>query len=190
LKYSIELWADGLVHCSAARLTPAEKLENLTKYRRAWQNLDWASRTEIEIQMAPRAYELVGGVFAQHDTWPESNLTSIELPSANKTVKIKSVPNIGLESLDFAMDPTQDLVVFLHQDRVGLGHFECRAMSTLKQHPLAAGPTLSFDLAGNHLQRIFLQVADDVVAVLFRSSDGFLRLVLFNWRTGIQLVVS
>ncbi|KAJ7842855.1 hypothetical protein B0H14DRAFT_2780001 [Mycena olivaceomarginata] len=187
LQYMIELWADGLVSGYAGHLSPAEKLEKLHKWRRAWQRLEWTSKTVCPIKENPRAYELVGGVFAQQNTWPQTDFTAIWLPSAETSTKISSTANIGIESQDFALDPTQDLVVFLHKDPDETGNFECRTLSTLTPHPLAFSPRLSFDLRDGHFRRIFLQVADDVIGLLFRAQAS-LRLVLFNWRTGTMLV--
>ncbi|KAF8198205.1 hypothetical protein K438DRAFT_1824018 [Mycena galopus ATCC 62051] len=188
LKYIIELWADGLVPSYRNSLSPVEKLDQLHKWRRAWQSLDWTSQSVFQIGPNPRAYELVGGVFAQHITWPESDFTAIRLPTAETRAQISSQKSIGVESLDFAMDPTQDLVVFLHQNPER-GNFECRSLSTLATHPLAFSPRLSFDLGDGPLRRIFLQVADDVVGLLFRTTfEHRLRLIIINWRTGAALV--
>ncbi|KAJ7667390.1 hypothetical protein B0H17DRAFT_253624 [Mycena rosella] len=191
LKYKIELFADGILPNPGSSLSSLEKLEYLHKWRRAWQDMNWTSRTDFVINEHPRAYELVGGVFAQQNTWPESDFTAIRLPSSQRSGEITATQNIGVESLDFAMDPTQDLVVFLHRGADETGNFDCRAMSSLRPHPLASTPRLSFDLKDDNLRRIFLQVADDVVGLLFYTShaaDGSLRVVLFNWRTGIMLV--
>ncbi|KAJ7748772.1 hypothetical protein DFH07DRAFT_560708 [Mycena maculata] len=189
LKYMIELWADGMIPCPFSTLSPVDKLERLNQWRRAWLGLNWASRTVFRIDNNPRAYELVGGVFAQQNTWPVSDFTAIRLPSAQGGGEITRTLNVGVESLDFAMDPTQDLVVFLHKEDE-IGHFACRAMSSLRPHPLAASSTLSFNLRDDSVRRIFLQIADDVIGLLFRTSqdEGSLRLILFNWRRGIELV--
>ncbi|KAF7333515.1 F-box domain-containing protein [Mycena venus] len=192
LKYIIELWADGLVSGPACGLSPVQKLEKLYKWRRAWQNLEWTSQTVFPIDGNPRAYELVGGVFAQQNTWPQSDFNVIRLPSVDISAQISRTENIGIQSLDFAMDPTQDLVVFLHKYPDEIGNFDCRTLSTLAPHPLASSPRLSFDLRDENFRRIFLQVADDIVGLLFRTSGESaapsLRLVLFNWRTGTALV--
>ncbi|KAJ7453673.1 hypothetical protein B0H11DRAFT_271887 [Mycena galericulata] len=195
LRYTIELWADGMNPGPSAELSPVEKLERLYHWRRAWRDIDWTSRTVFPIDTNPRAYELVGGVFAQQNTWPQSDFTAIRLPcSAQHSGQVQATANIGIQSLDFAMDPTQDLVIFLHKDPDPdeIGNFDCRSLSSggLRPHPLASAPRLSFDLRDDTFQRIFLQIADDVVGLLFRTSqrEGSLRLVLFNWRTGTQLV--
>ncbi|KAJ7472143.1 hypothetical protein FB451DRAFT_1252004 [Mycena latifolia] len=189
LKYIIELFADGLLPNPTSDLSPVEKQENLDQWRDAWQTISWKSRREFAIHAHPRAYELVGGVFAQQNTWPQSDFTAIHLPSSQLGSQITSTPNIGIESLDFAMDPTQDLVIFLHRGD-GTGDFDCRAMSSLQPHPRASMPRLSFDLKNDNLRRIFLQVADDIVGLLFHTShaENSLRIVLFNWRAGTLLV--
>ncbi|KAJ7242365.1 hypothetical protein B0H12DRAFT_1132465 [Mycena haematopus] len=188
LKYSIELWADGMVRGNEGRLFPGQKMENLHRWRRAWRHLDWTSRTIVQIDSNPRAYELVGGVFAQQNTWPESDFTAIQLPTTERNTQISSSGSIGVQSHDFAMDPTQDLVVFLHQDPDETGNFELQSLSTLGPHPLAHSPRLSFAIRDDTFRSIFLQVAEDVIGLLFRTSDSMLRLVIFNWHTGTELV--
>ncbi|KAJ7077434.1 hypothetical protein B0H15DRAFT_861921 [Mycena belliarum] len=190
LNYIIELLADGMLP-GPSSLSSSEKMEHLSTWRKAWHDMKWKSRTEFAINEHPRAYELVGGVFAQQNTWPESDFTAIRLPSSQHSGEIASTRNIGIESLDFAMDPTQDLVVFLHRDQDDCGSFDCRSMSSLQPHPRASTPRLSFDLRNDNLRRIFLQVADDIIGLLFHTSlttDGTLRVVLLNWCTGTMLV--
>ncbi|KAF7340856.1 F-box domain-containing protein [Mycena sanguinolenta] len=188
LQYSVELWAEGLGRGYESCLDPVDKMQKLHRWRRAWRSLDWTSRTVIPIESNPRAYELVGGVFAQQNTWPESDFTAIQLPTMDRDAQISTNGNIGVHSHDFAMDPTQDLVVFLHQYPDETGNFELKSLSTLGPHPLALSPRISFPIRDHILQRIFLQVAEDVVGLLFRNSESLLRLVIFNWRTGTELV--
>ncbi|KAF7312606.1 F-box domain-containing protein [Mycena indigotica] len=193
LLYVVELWADGLEAGYSLGRSPHEKLQRLLAWRQAWSTLDWSARTTFPISEHPRAYELVGGVFAQHNTWPRSDFSTIRLPSVDHRAEITARESVGVSSLDFAMDPTQDLVVFLYKQEFWseTGNFDIRSLSTLEPHPLAALPTLSFDLRDDAFRRIFLQVADDVIGLLFRTSqvsEGSLRLVLFNWRSGIPLL--
>ncbi|CAK5277935.1 unnamed protein product, partial [Mycena citricolor] len=193
LTYLVELFADGLVSCpsadSMAQRRPYERLEQLRRYRRAWQSLTCTSCTRFSISGHARAYDLVDGVYAQHDTWPLTDFTTIALPTAERESRASTFPDVGVQSLDFAIDPTQDLVVFLWrgQDSANL---DCRLMSTLAPHPLAALDTLSLGLRQQSFQRIFLQIADDAVGLLYRIQPlaETLRLVIFNWRTAVLLV--
>ncbi|KAJ7067253.1 hypothetical protein C8F01DRAFT_663353 [Mycena amicta] len=193
LQYLVELWTDGLEPGYSLGRSPVEKLERLLVWRRAWASLDWSTRADFPINQHPRAYELVGGVFAQHNTWPRSDFSTIRLPSVDHRGETSTRESVGVSSLDFAMDPTQDLVVFLYKEEIWseTGNFDIRSLATLEPHPLAATPTLSFDLRDDGFRRIFLQVADDVIGLLFRTSqvsEGSLRLVLFNWKTGTALL--
>ncbi|KAK7039348.1 F-box domain-containing protein [Favolaschia claudopus] len=192
LQYTIELWADGLIPGPYTLLTAVQKMARLKEWRDSWASLDWKSRTVFPIMEHPRAYELVAGVFAQQNTWPQSDFSSIRLPSSEMEAQFYSNQNIGLESLDFAMDPTQDFVVFLHkQTDEDIGNFECRSLSNLGPHPRAFSPRQSFGLKDDNFRRIFMQVADDVIGLLFRTTGDLgapsLRLILYNWREGFPL---
>ncbi|KAJ7026928.1 hypothetical protein C8F04DRAFT_1123727 [Mycena alexandri] len=187
LQYSVELWADGLIPGDSDRLSPVEKMERLNERRRRWRDLDWTSRTVFPINQQPRAYELVGGVFAQQNTWPQSDFSAIHLPTTQTGGRVTVAENIGVESLDFAMDPSRDLVIFLHKYPDEIGNLDCRSLSSLRPHPQASVPRLAFDLRDDEFRRIFVQIAGDVVGLLFRTT-GSLRLVLFNWCTGTALV--
>nr|GAT53420.1 predicted protein [Mycena chlorophos] len=194
MHYLVELWADGLEPGHSLGRSSAEKLQRLLDWRQAWTTLKWSSTSDFPITEHPRAYELVGGVFAQHNTWPRSDFSTLRLPGVDAPqAQAMTRESVGVSSLDFAMDPTQDLVVFLYKVEFWseTGNFDIRSLSTLEPHPLAAHPTLSFDLRDDAFRRIFLQVADDVIGLLFRTSqvaEGSLRLVLFNWRTGTALL--
>jgi hypothetical protein len=132
------------------------------------------------------AYELVSGVFAQQTDG--TDFATISLPStrdpAETTVKDT---HIGIQSRDFAIDPTQDLVVFLHELPLGTGNLDLRTISSLKPHPLAPLQVLSWSMLDSILVTpLFVHILDDVVSVFLTRSP---RLLLFNWRTGTPLMV-
>ncbi|KAJ7453671.1 hypothetical protein B0H11DRAFT_271827 [Mycena galericulata] len=184
LQYSIELWADGLV-AGLSRFGSAEpaveRLTALYARRRAWETLNWTLRTVLPIKPFVQAYDLVHGVFAQQDaglftaTWLQS------IP--DEETRTTSSRDLGIEPQDFTMDPTQDLVVFVYE-RDGEAMIECRSLTSLQAHSLAALPILSFSVE-EPLGQLTVEIAGDVISV-FRMQYG--RTVVFNWRRGTMIM--
>lgn len=182
LRYNVELWADGMV-AGFATVPAVERLEALYAYRRAWSNMNLTAQTVISIDPAARAYELVHGVLAQQSM---SVFAATWLPSGrDHTTKQTSRVDLGVEPRDFVMDPTQDLVAFVYERAGDFARVECRSLSSLQAHPLAAVPILSFpvDLP---LGPLAFEIADDVIG-LFLARFG--RIVIFNWRRGTLIMV-
>lgn len=102
--------------------------------------------------------------------------------------KVKHAIGIHTEDLlDFAIDPTQDLLVILYQPANDSAHLECRSFSSHRAHPLAALPLLLFPLEAGPAPRLSIHIADDIVAISFPC---LMQLLLFNWRMGIPLTVG
>ena len=90
--------------------------------------IDWTNQTIIPLPGSCQAYELVGGVFAKSmrgvlaEMWPPASrlFTAARLPTREffhygNTYDMKSIvqEDLGLWTRDFAIDPTQDLLVLL-----------------------------------------------------------------------------
>ncbi|KAJ7457941.1 hypothetical protein B0H11DRAFT_2286734 [Mycena galericulata] len=184
LQYSIELWADGMVAGPSrfgSTIPAVERLRALSAHRSGWRTLNWTSHAVIPIASSARAYDLVHGVFAQQDaglftaTWLQS------IP--DEETRTTSSRDLGIEPQDFTMDPTQDLVVFVYE-RAGEAMIECRSLTSLQAHPLAALPILSFPVE-EPLQYLAIEIAGDVISVF---GIRFGRIVLFNWRRGTMIM--
>ncbi|KAJ7450068.1 hypothetical protein B0H11DRAFT_2246992 [Mycena galericulata] len=189
LQYAIELWVEGLVAGDSDSLTPTDTLRALHQRRRAWYNLEWTSETVIEVESLHtcRSYELVGGMFALQEHGPD--FCAIALPPVVNVGQawVKSALSIEpVDFQDFAMDPTQDLLVVLYQASPGLAHLECLTLSSRQTHRLSPHPILSFSLDRDPFMWVSIQIADDVVALSFPDIN-LNRLILWNWRKGIVL---
>ncbi|KAJ7242366.1 hypothetical protein B0H12DRAFT_1132473 [Mycena haematopus] len=182
LRLSIELWADGMVSGDSRDSTPVEKLETLYQQRRAWLSLDWAARETFDIQSSSRAYELVDGIFAQQAVGLNSaSFSTIWLPSArNPEAKTISTDDIDLDSRDFVLDPTQDFVAFVSEHPEDVANIQCRSLSTLGPHPLAAIPSLSLPVRHFIVGYLLLDLADDIISMFFDQ-----HVLLLNWREGV-----
>ncbi|KAJ7207851.1 hypothetical protein GGX14DRAFT_634192 [Mycena pura] len=177
LQVVIELWADGMVAGHLPNLTIAETLDALYERRRAWLGLNWSSRIELEVKPWPRACRLTGGVFAQ---LCDTSFTATWLPSAGNPMTRTSTVVLGGTVSHFVMDPTQDLVVFVHMGTYNEVNMNCRSLSSLEPYPLAASPmVMVYSMDWNeHISAVDL--AGDVLSLFFDKG----RLVLLNWGEG------
>ncbi|KAJ7872386.1 hypothetical protein B0H13DRAFT_2280271 [Mycena leptocephala] len=115
LQYTIELMAEGMVQGDSSPLTCPEALKALRDRRRAWRNLEWTSKTVVQIKHFDScAYELVGSVFAQQSPGPD--FLSISLSRlVDEPENAKNIRSIGFDIQDFQdfrIDPSQDLQLF------------------------------------------------------------------------------
>ncbi|KAI0703399.1 hypothetical protein BC835DRAFT_1410680 [Cytidiella melzeri] len=212
LRYLIELGADNLIpnanyHGSTPR-TMQDRLNLLLDRRRRWRTLDWTQRVTVPLHGSCQAYELVGGVFAKsmrgggfEDMWPPGSrhFTAAWLPTreyrvSNETDQVQRMvrDDLGIWTRDFAMDPTQDLLVLLEVDQRSTIIIHVRAMSSMEVHPLAArsplgfAPPVSQTLQQTQIGSCFLQVIGDVVSMFYWHGGHCLR--VWNWQTGMIIV--
>ena len=111
MQYIIELNANGM-ETTSYTLPHVDLLQKLRDHLKAWEQLD-----HKKFRVIPsgdfgecRAYELVAGTFS---TSNGSNLLVIWLPSATHDGRVLSRETIGLFVRDFAIDPTEDIIVYL-----------------------------------------------------------------------------
>lgn len=110
----MELGANGM-ETTASTLSSAELLQKLRDHLKAWEQLNWKKYQVISTGNFSecRAYELVAGTFA---TSNGSDLLVIWLPSPTHDGHVLRHETIGLSIRDFAIDPTEDIIVFLEDD--------------------------------------------------------------------------
>lgn len=99
----------------------AERLELLRQRRRAWSLLEWYEEHDVPMPGSCQAYELVGGVFAKTTNIELGNhgsrhFVATWLPSKTDLGRSLTRPDIGIPTRDFAIDPSQDLVIFVKSD--------------------------------------------------------------------------
>ncbi|KAI0084537.1 hypothetical protein BDY19DRAFT_970797, partial [Irpex rosettiformis] len=206
LRYIIELGADKLVHNDlhdgSAALTTQDRLNLLLDRRRRWRMLDWTNRTMIPLPGSCQAYELVGGVFAKsmrgvfEEMWPPASrhFIAARLPTRNHLNSDNSDSNriiredLGIWTREFAIDPTQDLLVLLEVNLIGCIKVHVRTLSTLEIHPTATKSPLTSDPPPSdnpqelQISNCFLQIVGDTVGMFYWQSGHCLR--VWNWHTG------
>ncbi|KAJ7673729.1 hypothetical protein DFH06DRAFT_1081558 [Mycena polygramma] len=183
LQYTIELWADGMSRGESGGLTSAEALAVLYGYRRAWSAVDWTSKSVVEIEALVfcRAYEFVGGIFAQQQRGGDFLTISVANIGKDPTTA-RATRVIGPNIEDFAIDPTQDLLARYNATPGIVARLELCTISSQQPHPLAAQPHI--DISADELPPLSIQIADDAIGIFFLDS---IRFVLLNWRSGIIL---
>ncbi|KXN87050.1 hypothetical protein AN958_09396 [Leucoagaricus sp. SymC.cos] len=136
------------------------------------------------------AYELVAGVFAKTDgsTFTVQRLPSLLTPARRIELSQKV---IGFRIEDFALDPTQDLVVFMearsqpHFIRDTILHV--RTLSTHECHPEAKEQIIQFSRPPT--SSATMQLADDLLSIFFPDTDSP-RLLLWDWKTATMIYDS
>lgn len=130
----MELAFDNLVNNSNCPhpLSTAERIGLLIERRQRWRRLDWTQRVTVPLRGPCQAYELVGGVFAKsmrgsgdEEVWPPGSRHFLATWLPTKHGKLESVgtdlkkaekEDLGVPTRDFAIDPTQDVLVLVEVD--------------------------------------------------------------------------
>jgi hypothetical protein len=117
LNYHIELYADGMVDGDHCQLPVAERLSQLRIRRQAWREVKWEHRLFPLIPGSWNAYELVDGIFSKTLNSAGNNtargILFASLPSRQSPGSLILFEDLGITFRDFAMDPTQDLIVYM-----------------------------------------------------------------------------
>lgn len=92
----------------------ADHLSKLRRLRKGWRTLNWKNKTSIPVEGSCNSYELVDGYFVKVDI--HGNILVIELPSTTEDGRTVCNENLEMIPGDFALDPTQDVIVFLKPD--------------------------------------------------------------------------
>ncbi|EIW86862.1 hypothetical protein CONPUDRAFT_115643 [Coniophora puteana RWD-64-598 SS2] len=197
LQYKIELACANMQDGPPSNLTAADRLSLLKRHQSAWNTLQWTSSQEVSMNTG-RVWELYGGVLAQ--SRDPSNLSFRTLPSQLRGVE-EQTWNITFEHTiirDFAMDPSQDLLVFLEPpERIFMNpdvgveirtRIRLRSLSTGGCHP--AGPDTGLLIHSTCTPEITrmsfsIMIHADYVAIHYMSNvESNPELEVWNWKTG------
>ncbi|KAG6895535.1 hypothetical protein C0992_000791 [Termitomyces sp. T32_za158] len=102
----------GMVDTGNTKLSSMEQLDQLRSRRKAWARLNRKTASVVQINGICHVYELVGGVFAHGDSGGTEFVIS-SLPSSTFCGNQFRCRDIQLWPKDFAIDPGQDLIVFI-----------------------------------------------------------------------------
>ncbi|KAF8872598.1 hypothetical protein CPB84DRAFT_1854352 [Gymnopilus junonius] len=191
IQYLVELAIDGFQK-PITSASHSELIARLRDLRLSWANLDCKRFKKVELSNLCMAYELVAGVFAMADG---HKLNFTWLPSSTMNGRSLTYPSLEFRIIDFAMDPTQDLIVILedHNSPITVTdtrhvRLHIRSISAANDvHPLASEGILTFDdsdtigppLPPIGIQHFTLLTRTSFVLTL-TSSSGSLQLYTFS----------
>ncbi|KIJ40279.1 hypothetical protein M422DRAFT_256830 [Sphaerobolus stellatus SS14] len=196
----IELYADGMEDADDGQLSIADRLLNLRNRRENWRQLLPRLYKYPLSTTLWNAYELVDGVFAQTQNWATVNSSKgiqfASLPSRFSPGTVIQYENVGFAFRDFAMDPTQDLVIYMQCDDLQNVHgthvvLHIRTMSTNKAHPLGKPHSSTrhetLTMTSGVIEGAVIQIVDDVVGFMSWCREES-KLFIWDWRRGKLLV--
>ncbi|KAL4065608.1 hypothetical protein V8B97DRAFT_1984206 [Scleroderma yunnanense] len=203
LQYRVELTLDGMIDSPPSTvMSVGERFTRLRALRQAWATLDWSAKIVVPMPGPCHAYEFVGGVFCKthhsyHHRFSSRHLTTMWLPSAVDPIGRSIVrDDVGLPTRDFAIDPSQDLVILFRgadDDAMpvlvvpGMLELHVRTLSTNEPHPEARDPKLFVPIPFT-VTSAFMAIVDDVVGMLYCTDPDRPQLTVWNWKTGKLLV--
>ncbi|KAF8190083.1 hypothetical protein BJ912DRAFT_353933 [Pholiota molesta] len=201
LIYTIQLHFDGLKDVGTSS-THSERIESLLRRRQAWLSLDCTTYTTYSMQHMCRAYEFVGGVFANTD---RHHLEIAWLPTAShpegRTLQ-RCLAEISIR--DFTMDPAQDMIALFEEDWSPSSLTDARAcrihlrtISTDMAHPLAARGVLHFSVFpkgsfANDIYSLYIEIAKNILVVVLHLDATWhaMRVLVWDWTTSDLIVDS
>ncbi|KAH8826371.1 hypothetical protein DL96DRAFT_1607803 [Flagelloscypha sp. PMI_526] len=180
LRYAIELYADGLADNGTSNMLFSDRIEMLARRRKAWRTLNWEHAHLPKYSGFCTAYELVSGVFMKN------------LDPCQDLAELHEMRAMGWQPRDFAIDPTQDLGIFLRivENHTQVIVLHLLTVSTSKRHPQAQSPAIFYTIPSVGrlpIESAFLQIAGDVVALFTLGDHDSHRLLAWNWTTGSLL---
>lgn len=98
-------------------MSSTDRLACLKKHQHAWDNLQYSSKFIVPLQQG-NVWELYGGVLAQG--LGSHSLVFTQLPSEIRGIALNSwkIEALPFEMRDFAIDPTQNLLVVIEQQQL------------------------------------------------------------------------
>ncbi|KAH9018318.1 hypothetical protein EDB84DRAFT_1626704 [Lactarius hengduanensis] len=167
--------------------TAAARMDLLLERRVAWRVMRPRRRAAVALAGPCHAYELAGGLFAKaiEEFRAAPRLVASWLPSNTADETRLVIDDLGVRIKDFALDPSQDLIVFLeHPSSTVLLPVPLGA-GAVAPHPAAKVPVLCRRSPGP-VHGCMIQVVEDIVGVYFwMPLHGVL---IWNWMTGEELV--
>ena len=219
LQYRIALYASGMVDGPPGRLTTSERLSLLRSYETSWKNLDWNEQTSLPIPVG-NLWELYGNVWAHSRGDDSIDFVQIPsrlrgIPLRQWALKLDSP--IRDFTMDPSQDLLVTIgratkYVWLTFGRmmtygylISSALLRCRirllALSTGGEHRLAKDATFEHLPALPRVQWSHsIRISGDYFGILFITTDDDdddddendegNELVVWNWKTGVEHLVS
>lgn len=189
LQYKISLDIHGMSDCRIGPLSIRDRLELFLEYRLAWRT-GQGKRTVITYHpyAADRAdwqFQVIDGVAVLMNG---DKLTVRWLPSRTDDGRCISYDKVHALPGCWAIDPSQDLIIYVYTDIIEGEDVLSVASHTLSgntAHPSAARPSMAYP-GGNDRCPDQIDILENIVTF---SSKQRLDVLLFDWKTGKILAV-
>ncbi|TFY66747.1 hypothetical protein EVG20_g4336 [Dentipellis fragilis] len=202
LLYLVELWAEGFVDGPPSNISSHERMDLLVRRAAAWRSLSWKTRTTIVMPWA-YTFRVANGIFLsrvqqQPDQLPAAGVPDHPLYQVSLATASSGFPQSGQDDFTskyFVFDVPQDLLVLGFNpngaDANSRLRLQLRTLSSLgsSPHPAASQDMLPvshdayFDAFASHIQ-----VAGPLLGIGVTRSSRFHTVLVWNWKTGAQLV--
>jgi len=204
LQYKIELALNGMVDGPSGGMNVSERLQALRTRKTAWASQQFAGTRTFTVSQYEWAF--TGTHFAHLKLQTSLELEIIQIPCniSGITESSWTLPiAVSSEQIvqGFTIDGSQDLLVLIKGRRELEWTMEARSLATGYRHPDACydsqiladtseGVWISLILTGSGATVQFL--ADHVVihVAVYRGEAISTKLIAYNWRTGVVLIVS
>jgi len=133
-----------------------------------------------------------------HHVFGSRTLSATWLPGTDDGGRTEVREDLGIPTRDFAIDPSQDLMVLFKSGEdaafpmavvfAGTLELHVRTISTNEAHPRAKSPVLRTPVL-YPVTSVCVHIADDVVGVMYCIDPARPRITVWNWHTG-KLVVD
>ncbi|KIY44637.1 hypothetical protein FISHEDRAFT_77261 [Fistulina hepatica ATCC 64428] len=199
LQYIVTLDAAGMsdVAGNSNIMGYADRLQVLRDKIHAWRTLTWSSTEVLSVPLECSTYELVAGVYMKSTNG--RNLVRVQLPSEDTTSTVVVHEDVGVQARDFAIDPSQDLLVLVEEGSepppntaIREARVYLRRMTAPTESLDVPKPVLSFQIyphadGGNRMRSAWIHIFYDMLALFIWVGTGR-RLLIWNWQKGTQLV--
>ncbi|TFK71042.1 hypothetical protein BDN72DRAFT_494040 [Pluteus cervinus] len=182
IQYHGELTMDGMIDTNASNLPVVDRLALLRERRAAWHSLDWQLFPAQSFPRSYHAYDFVGGTFA---ILLNNEFIAITFPTKTSEGSRKS-HHLDFAARDFAMDPTQDLAIFLGEQVANdpVTYIYVRTYETIASHPQSEQSRIAVHL-NERPHDCMVQIVEDLFAFASSNSDeSRLDIRIWNWKTG------
>ncbi|TFK62396.1 hypothetical protein BDN72DRAFT_392226 [Pluteus cervinus] len=174
---------DGLIDTDASNVSIKDRLNLLRERRFTWENLQWKIFPAESFSDSYRAYDFAGGVYAALEG--SNDFTAFTLPTKTCEGSRKS-HHLDFPARDFAMDPTQDLVVFLGEQAVNdpAIYLYVRTYESIVPHPHSEQSRILVH-SQTRPDACMVQIADNHLALAWNDHDETeLSIQIWDWKSG------
>ncbi|KAF9473110.1 hypothetical protein BDN70DRAFT_925343 [Pholiota conissans] len=208
LQYIVELYLNGvhdpdITSLLSRPVSYPDLINKLHDFRKAWTSPKWNLCQSLEMESPSIPFEYVSGLLVQCSD--DSLEIATLYPELSNDRTINRTTNFPVEQCYFAVDPSQDLIVLIENDKSLIpvnksrkAYIHIHTLSSDSPHPLARqSAPLEFNISripntsdNNGMHDTQLQIVHNILMLQFRKGRPFidgtlaiLRVLIWDWTT-------